>query len=280
MFITIAFPNIGTDLFTIGSFELFGYTLGPFAIRYYALAYIVGLIIGWQYCVWLAKKPPVLVTKLQIDDFLFWATAGVIVGGRLGYVLFYQPGEFLTNPLTIVQLWHGGMSFHGGTVGVIVALILFARRHKIPFLALCDIVTAAVPIGLFLGRLANFTNAELYGRPTDVPWAMVFPTDPQQLERHPSQLYEAGLEGIVLFIILFVMIRRDSVRRRHGLVTGAFLAGYAVARIFVEFFREPDSFLGFIAAGTTMGQWLSLPMLIAGIYFIRRACRVEPQIAK
>ncbi|MGH6927535.1 MAG: prolipoprotein diacylglyceryl transferase [Dongiaceae bacterium] len=280
MFITIAFPNIGPDLFTIGPFQLFGYALGPFAIRYYALAYIVGLIIGWQYCVWLARKPPVLVTKLQIDDFLVWATVGVIVGGRLGYVLFYQPGEFLTNPLTILQVWHGGMSFHGGTAGVIIALILFARRRKIPFLALCDIVTAAVPIGLFLGRLANFINGELYGRPTDVPWAMVFPSDAQQLPRHPSQLYEAGLEGIMLFIILFVLFRNDAVRRRHGLVTGVFLAGYALARIFVEFFREPDSFLGFIAAGTTMGQWLSLPMLIAGIYFIWRARRAEPQIAK
>ncbi len=279
MFIAIAFPNIGPDLFTIGPFELFGYALGPFAIRYYALAYIVGLIVGWQYCVWLAKRPPVLVTKLQIDDFLVWATVGVIAGGRLGYVLFYQPGEFLARPLTILQVWQGGMSFHGGTVGVIIALILFARRRKIPFLALTDIVTAAVPIGLFLGRLANFINAELYGRTTDVPWAMIFPSDPQQLPRHPSQLYEAGLEGIVLFIILFILIRKESVRRRHGLVTGVFLAGYALARIFVEFFREPDSFLGFLAAGTTMGQWLSLPMLLAGVYFIWRA-RAEPQIAK
>jgi phosphatidylglycerol:prolipoprotein diacylglycerol transferase len=266
----ISFPQIDPVLIEVG----------PIVIRWYALAYIVGLILGWQYCVWLAKKPPVLVTKLQIDDFLVWATVGVIVGGRLGYVFFYQPGEFLGNPLTILQLWHGGMSFHGGTVGVIVALILFARWRKIPFLALCDIVTAAVPIGLFLGRLANFINAELYGRPTDVPWAMVFPGDPQQLPRHPSQLYEAGLEGIVLFVILFVLIRNDSVRQRHGLVTGAFLAGYALARIFAEFFREPDSFLGFIAAGTTMGQWLSLPMLLAGAYFIWRACRSEAQAAK
>jgi phosphatidylglycerol---prolipoprotein diacylglyceryl transferase len=279
MFIAIAFPNIGPDLFTIGPFELFGYALGPFAIRYYALAYIVGLVIGWRYCVWLAGKPPVLVTKLQIDDFLVWATVGVIVGGRIGYVLFYQPGEFLAHPLTILQVWHGGMSFHGGTAGVVIALILFAQRRRIPFLALCDIVTAAVPIGLFLGRIANFINGELYGRPTDVPWAIAFPADPAR-PRHPSQLYEAGLEGIVLFIVLFVLFRNDSVRRRHGLVTGVFLAGYALARIFVEFFREPDSFLGFLAAGTTMGQWLSLPMLIAGAYFIWRARRAEPRIAK
>jgi phosphatidylglycerol---prolipoprotein diacylglyceryl transferase len=270
MLFAIPFPEIGAIIFEIG----------PFAIRWYALAYIVGLLIGWRYCVWLARKPPVLITKLQIDDFLVWATIGVILGGRLGYVLFYQPGQFLARPLEILQVWHGGMSFHGGVAGVIIALVLFARRRKIPLLALCDIVTAAVPIGLFLGRLANFVNAELYGRPTDVPWAMVFPGDPLALPRHPSQLYEAGLEGILLFVVLFVLMNKESIRRRHGLVTGVFLAGYALARIFVEFFREPDSFLGFIAAGTTMGQWLSLPMLIAGAYLIRRACRVEPQIAK
>ncbi len=279
MLVTLTFPNIGPELFHVDAFQLFGLTLGPFALRWYALAYIVGLVIGWRYCVWLARKPPVTVTTLQLDDFLVWAIIAVILGGRLGYVLFYQPSQYLANPLAILQLWHGGMSFHGGTVGVIIALILFARRRKIPFLALCDIVTAAVPIGLFLGRLANFVNAELYGRPTDVPWAMVFPNSDGQ-PRHPSQLYEAGLEGIVLFIVLFVLMQNESVRRRHGLVTGTFLAGYALSRIFVEFFREPDAFLGFIAAGTTMGQWLSLPMLVAGGYFIWRALRIKPQAAQ
>jgi phosphatidylglycerol:prolipoprotein diacylglycerol transferase len=281
MLIALTFPDIGPNVFPpIGPFEIFGLTLGPFALRWYALAYIVGLVIGWRYCVWLSKKRPVTITTLQLDDFLVWAIVGVIVGGRLGYVLFYQPSQYFADPATILQLWHGGMSFHGGTVGVILALILFARRNKIPFLALCDIVTAAVPIGLFLGRLANFVNAELYGRPADVPWAMVFPTDPAQLPRHPSQLYEAGLEGIVLFIVLFVLMQSESVRRRHGLVTGTFLAGYALARIVAELFREPDAFLGFIAAGTTMGQWLSLPMLIAGGVFVWRALRVAPQAAK
>jgi phosphatidylglycerol:prolipoprotein diacylglycerol transferase len=280
MLVSLTFPDIGPELFHIDAFQLFGLTLGPFALRWYALAYIVGLLIGWRYCVWLAKKPPVTVTTLQLDDFLVWAIVAVILGGRLGYVLFYQPGQYLADPLTILQLWHGGMSFHGGCAGVIIALILFARRRKIPFLAFCDIVTAAVPIGLFLGRVANFVNAELYGRPTDVPWAMVFPTDAAQLTRHPSQLYEAGLEGIVLFTILFILMQNESIRRRHGLVTGVFLAGYAVSRIFVELFREPDAFLGFIAVGTTMGQWLSLPMLIAGGYFIWRALRAEPQAAK
>jgi phosphatidylglycerol:prolipoprotein diacylglycerol transferase len=270
MLSAIPFPEIGAIIFEIG----------PFAIRWYALAYIVGLLIGWRYCVWLAKRPPVLITKLQIDDFLVWATIGVIVGGRLGYVLFYQPSQFLVRPLEILQVWHGGMSFHGGVAGVIIALLLFARRRAIPLLALCDIVAAAVPIGLFLGRLANFVNAELYGRPTDVPWAMVFPSDPLGLPRHPSQLYEAGLEGIVLFLVLFFLIRTEAARRRQGLVTGVFLAGYALARIFVEFFREPDAFLGFVAAGTTIGQWLSLPMLIGGVYLVWRACRAAPQLAK
>jgi phosphatidylglycerol:prolipoprotein diacylglycerol transferase len=279
MFVTLTFPNIGPEIFHIDAFQLFGLTLGPFALRWYALAYIVGLLIGWRYCVWLAKKPPVTVTTLELDDFLVWAIVAVILGGRLGYVLFYQPGQYFADPLTILRLWQGGMSFHGGCAGVIIALILFARRRKIPFLAFCDIVTAAVPIGLFLGRVANFVNAELYGRPTDVPWAMVFPNSDGQ-PRHPSQLYEAGLEGFVLFTILFILMQNESIRRRHGLVTGVFLAGYAVSRIFVELFREPDAFLGFIAVGTTMGQWLSLPMLIAGGYFIRRALRAEPQAAK
>jgi phosphatidylglycerol:prolipoprotein diacylglycerol transferase len=279
MFVTLTFPNIGPDIFSIPAFELFGLALGPFALRWYALAYIVGLLIGWRYCVWLAKKPPVAVTTLQLDDFLIWAIVAVILGGRFGYVLFYQADEYFADPLTILQVWRGGMSFHGGTVGVIIALIVFARRRKIPFLALCDIVTAAVPIGLFLGRLGNFVNGELYGRPTDVPWAMVFPNSDGQ-PRHPSQLYEAGLEGIVLFLILFALMQNESVRRRRGLVTGTFLAGYALTRIIVEFFREPDAFLGFFAAGTTMGQWLSLPMLLAGAYFIWRALRVAPQPAK
>ncbi len=279
MLVTLTFPNIGPELFHIGAFQLFGLTLGPFALRWYALAYIVGLLLGWRYCVWLAKKPPVAVTTIELDDFLVWAIVAVILGGRLGYILFYQPSQYFADPLTILQLWHGGMSFHGGCTGVIIALILFARRRKIRFLALCDIVTAAVPIGLFLGRLGNFVNGELYGRPTDVPWAMVFPDSDGQ-PRHPSQLYEAGLEGIVLFIVLFVLIQNEFVRRRRGLVTGVFLAGYALARIFVEFFREPDSFMGYFKMGATMGQWLSLPMLIAGGYFIWRALRSEPQAAK
>lgn len=280
MFAAIPFPDIGPDLFRIDAFDLFGYSLGPFAIRYYALAYIVALILGWRYCLWLAKQPPQLVTRLQLDDFLLWAAAGVILGGRLGYVLLYKPGDYLAHPLAILRVWEGGMSFHGGCAGVIIALILFSVNRKVPFLALCDIVTAAVPIGLFLGRIANFINAELYGRPTAVPWAMVFPTDDEKIPRHPSQLYEAALEGILLFAVLFVLFRNGSVRRRHGLVTGVFLAGYALARILVEFFREPDTFIGFLSFGTTMGQWLSLPMLVAGLFFIWRASSRAPQPAQ
>lgn len=282
MFAAIPFPDIGPDLFRIEAFDLFGFRIGPLAIRYYALAYIVGLIVGWRYCLWLAKQPPQLVTRLQLDDFLLWAAAGVILGGRLGFVLFYQPGHYLANPLDILFVWEGGMSFHGGCAGVIIALILFALKRKVPFLALCDIVTAAVPIGLFLGRVANFINGELYGRHTDVPWAIVFPTDvePEKLPRHPSQLYEAALEGVVLFLVLFLLFRNESIRRRHGLVTGVFLSGYALARILVEFFREPDTFIGFLSFGTTMGQWLSLPMLIAGLFFIWRASGRAPQPAQ
>jgi len=245
--------------------------IGPFAIRWYALAYIVGLLLGWRYCIWLAKQTPVLVTRTQLDDFLVWAILAIILGGRLGFVLFYQLDYYLANPAEILQVWHGGMSFHGGLTGVILALILFTRRQKIPFLALSDIVAAAAPIGLFLGRLANFVNGELWGRPSDVPWAMVFPNG-GPLPRHPSQLYESALEGVVLFLVLFLLSRSQAVRARHGLLIGVFLSGYALSRIFVEFFREPDRQIGYLIGGTTMGQWLSLPMLAAGICFILYAC--------
>jgi len=281
MLFTILFPNIGPDLYRIDAFQLFGFTLGPFAIRWYALAYIVGIIVGWRYCIWLAKKPPVIVTRLQLDDFVVWATLGVILGGRLGFVLFYQPSQYFAHPLTILQVWNGGMSFHGGCIGVIVAMLLFTRQIKIPFFSLADIVAAATPIGLFLGRLGNFVNGELYGRPTDVWWAMVFPPskDPLQLPRHPSQLYEASLEGILLFLVLFFLIGNESVRRQHGIVSGTFLIGYGLARIFVEFFREPDNGI-FWAWGTTQGQWLSLPMLAAGAGIIWYARRTAAQPAK
>ena len=246
-------------------------SLGPLVIRWYALAYIAGLLLGWRYCRYLAARGGP-VTPDAFDDFLTWATLGVVLGGRLGYVLFYQPGYHLANPLEILKVWQGGMSYHGGMLGVLAAIFLYARKHRIPGLALGDLVAAATPIGLFFGRLANFTNGELWGRATDVPWAMAFPHGGPE-PRHPSQLYEAALEGLVLFVLLAWLSHKQELRSRHGLIGGVFLLGYGIARIVSEVFREPDSFLGFFALGTTMGQWLSLPMVVAGLVLILRAKR-------
>src|SRR5690349_13431367 len=226
-------------------------SLGPLAIRWYALAYIVGLILGWRYCLAIAKQPPQIARVQDLDDFLVWATLGVVLGGRIGYVLFYNLQQYLAHPIEIVALWHGGMSFHGGALGVIVAILLFCRQRKINVFGFADIICCAVPIGLFFGRIANFINAELWGRPSDVPWAMVFPTDPDHLPRHPSQLYEACLEGIVLFLILFAVQRFTTLRQRPGAISGIFLIGYGTARIIGEFFRQPDVQLGFLYYGTT-----------------------------
>ncbi|MBI1778139.1 MAG: prolipoprotein diacylglyceryl transferase [Proteobacteria bacterium] len=242
--------------------------IGPLAIRWYALSYIAGLLLGWRYGLWIARQRPSLVNPEAVDEFLTWATIGVVIGGRLGYVLFYQPGYHLQHPLEILMVWHGGMSFHGGALGVVAAIILFALRKGIDVRALGDVVCAATPIGLFFGRIANFINGELFGRPSDVPWAMVFPRDGLAVPRHPSQLYEATLEGLVLFLVLFVLVRNPRLRQRPGLVSGVFLAGYALARTTVEFFREPDDYLGFLVFGATMGQLLSLPMLLAGLALI------------
>lgn len=245
-------------------------SLGPFAIRWYALAYIVGLLLGWRYCAALARKPGAWVDERLLDDFLLWVTLGVVLGGRLGYVLFYQPAHYLRNPFEAIAMWRGGMSFHGGLLGVTAAILLFARRRKLPVLAVADSIAGAVPIGLFFGRIANFINAELYGRAASVPWAFVFPTDRDQIPRHPSQLYEAALEGVVLFLVLRLLETRGA-RTKPGLVTGTFLIGYAVARIIGEFFREPDAFLGFLAFGATMGQLLSLPLAAFGLLLVLRA---------
>ena len=269
-------------------FDPVALALGPIVIRWYALAYIAGLLLGWRYCMALVKRPPLMMKPIDIDDFLVWATIGVVLGGRTAYVLFYRPGYYIENPLEILQLWHGGMSFHGGCAGVAVAEWLFARRRGIPVLGLADIVACAAPIGLFFGRLANFVNGELFGRSSDVAWAMVFPNGGPE-PRHPSQLYQAGMEGLVLFLILMVLEWRGA-RRRPGVVTGAFLIGYALARTIGELFREPDQQLGFLGdflrsdqvpallhpladffQGVTMGQLLSLPMLIGGIWLIVRA---------
>jgi phosphatidylglycerol:prolipoprotein diacylglycerol transferase len=246
-------------------------SLGPFAIRWYALAYIVGLLIGWRYCLLLADRPPHLVVRRDVDDFLVWATLGVVLGGRIGYVLFYQPGYYNDHPIEALYVWHGGMSFHGGALGVTIAIIAFTRTRRIPLLAFSDIITEAVPIGLFFGRIANFINGELYGRPSQVAWAMIFPNG-GPVARHPSQLYEAFCEGCLLFLLVLAAERLGA-RRRPGLVTGLFLVGYAVARMSGEFFREPDAQLGFLIFGSTMGQLLSVPLLVAGLLIFAWAVR-------
>jgi len=255
--------------------------VGPFAVRWYALAYIVGLLIGWRYCLMLADRPPRLASRRDLDDFLAWATLGIVLGGRLGYVLFYNFGEYSKNPVEALYLWHGGMSFHGGAIGVAIAILWYARRRKIPVFAFADIIVEAMPIGLFFGRIANFINGELFGRETDVPWAMAFPNG-GPVPRHPSQLYEAACEGLLLFLLLFVAERVGS-RRRPGVVTGLFLAGYALARMSGELFRQPDPQLGFLFSvggfGVTMGQLLSIPVLLAGIGIVVWAGRAPPSAA-
>lgn len=245
--------------------------LGPLAVHWYALAYLSGFLLGWRYIVYLAERFALPITRTQIDDFLSWAIAGVLLGGRLGYAIFYQPDYFLAHPLEVFALWQGGMSFHGGLVGIITATLLFARRHKLSILMLADLVAAAGPIGLFFGRLANFINGELYGRVTTSPVGMIFPRAGDGLPRYPSPLFEAALEGLVLFIVLFILSRTVDLKKHVGLLGGTFLAGYGLARFAVEFFREPDVQLGYLIFGASMGQLLSLPMIFAGIWFIVRA---------
>ena len=247
------------------------FSIGPFAVRWYALAYLAGVFAGVWYVKRLVLKPPALMTPEQVDDFMIWALLGVIIGGRLGFVLFYKPGEYLAHPLEILKTWEGGMSFHGGMLGTIAAIMLYARRVKIDQWYLADGVGVVVPIGLGLGRLANFINGELWGRiAPDVPWAMVFP-GAGDIPRHPSQLYQAILEGLILFLIMWSLARSERIRSRPGTLTGAFLIGYGIFRLFGELFRQPDAQLGFLALGLTMGQWLSVPMVLYGIYCIWRA---------
>jgi phosphatidylglycerol---prolipoprotein diacylglyceryl transferase len=246
--------------------------LGPFGIRWYALAYIAGLVLGWRLVRRLAAQTPVVASPQQVDDFLTWATLGVVLGGRLGYVLFYQPELYFAHPGMILAVWEGGMSFHGGMLGVAIAIAWFCKRNSIPLLGFADRIAVAAPIGLGFGRIANFINGELWGRPAspDLPWAMIFPRA-GDIPRHPSQIYQAILEGAILFAVMILLSRREAVRARAGLLTGIFLCGYAIARIVGELFREPDAFLGFLAFGITMGQVLSIPMLLAGIFLIVRA---------
>src|SRR3954453_4390244 len=272
-FLTIAFPV----------FNPIALQLGPIAIRWYALAYIGGIVLGWLYARALIKNEklwggPAPVTLAQMDDFILWVTIGIILGGRTGYVLFYNLPFFIEHPAAILKLWGGGMSFHGGFLGCVAAVMLFAIKNNISILSLGDITTAVAPIGIFLGRLANFIKGELWGREADasVPWRMLFPDDPSQLFRHPSQLYEAALEGVLLFAVLAIMVRMDALKR-PGLILGSFIAIYGIARIIGEFFREPDPQLGFLWGGLTMGMLLSVPMIIAGAILIVMAWRKAPE---
>ncbi len=262
----IPFPDIDPVAFEIG----------PVQIRWYALAYLTGFLAGWRYCLSLVSRQGAQPNpnKTDIDDFLPWAIAGVILGGRIGYILFYNFGSYLSAPTEILKLWHGGMSFHGGLVGVIIALVVFSRRRGFPVLHLADLLACVAPIGLFFGRLANFINGELFGRTADVPWAVVFPRGGPE-PRHPSQLYESALEGMVLFAVLFVLARRPEIRARPGFLSGVFLAGYAMFRFLVEFFREPDIQIGYLLSLFTMGQVLCLPMFAVGVALIGLAIRRE-----
>jgi phosphatidylglycerol:prolipoprotein diacylglycerol transferase len=287
----IPFPDLSPEIFSI---DLFGMT---FALRWYALAYIAGLIVGWRLVLgairnprlWAGKAP---MTSEQLDRLLTWIILGVVIGGRLGFVLFYQPGFYLANPGQILKVWEGGMSFHGGFLGVVVSALAFCRREGIPLLPSADLLALATPPGLLLGRIANFINAELWGRPTGMPWGVAFPGEAAQAcatatapcVRHPSQLYEAGLEGLILGSVLLLLAFRTPALRSSGLLVGTFLAGYGLSRFVVEFFRQPDA--QFVTEGNplglavhlggwglTMGQMLSLPMIVAGLIFMLRARR-------
>lgn len=242
--------------------------IGPFGIHWYGLMYLTAFMAFLLLGKWRVRQSQTLGwSERHIDDLLFYGALGVVLGGRLGYVLFYQPSYFAAHPLEIFAVWQGGMSFHGGFLGVLIAMAVFSRQEKMGWLGLMDFIAPLVPPGLAAGRFGNFINGELWGRPTDLPWGMVFPEVDAQA-RHPSQLYEFGLEGIVLFLMLWIY---SSKPRPVGAVSGLFLIGYGSFRFLVEFTREPDSFLGLLALNLSMGQWLSLPMVIVGIWMIRKA---------
>ena len=288
----IPFPDISPEIFTI---TVFGW---DFALRWYAMAYIVGILLGWRLAImavrqqrlWAKDGPP--MTPAQVDDLLTWLILGVILGGRLGYVIFYKPMEYLANPIDILKVWEGGMAFHGGLLGVILAAWIYTRQHQLNRLSSADVIALAVPPGLLLGRIANFINAELWGRPTDLPWGVAFPGQFAQncpdvvgiCARHPSQLYEAALEGLILGAIMIWLVWRRGALKRPGLISGVFFAGYGIGRFLVEFVRQPDP--QFISPGNplglawhiqgyglTMGQILSVPMIALGLWLVLRAQR-------
>nr|WP_206051149.1 prolipoprotein diacylglyceryl transferase [Neorhizobium sp. T7_12] len=277
LFALMPFPNIDPVAFSIG----------PLAVHWYGLAYVAGILLGWFYArrlaangsLWKDGQSP--ITAVQLDDFLVWVAAGIVLGGRIGYILFYDMGAVAANPIRAIEIWNGGMSFHGGFIGATIAMIIFARRNAIPVWSMFDTVAAVVPFGLLFGRIANFINGELWGRLSSAPWAVVFPTG-GPFSRHPSQLYEAGLEGIVLVLVLALLIFRFKALKVPGTIAGTFVVGYALCRIFVEFFREPDAQLGYLLGTNwlTMGMILSLPMIAAGIWAILRARAAVTSAAK
>ena len=246
--------------------------IGPFALRWYALAYLVGILSAWFLTKRNIDKYNIDIKSSQLDDLVFYTTLGIILGGRLGYVFFYGKDYFWHNPIEIFAVWHGGMSFHGGIAGVILALYYFAKKEKFPFFKITDLVALYVPIGIFLGRIANFINGELWGRITTVPWAVKFPAG-GYMPRHPSQIYEALSEGVLMFIILNYLWRKEFVRQHYGIISSVFLIIYTLSRLCMEFFREPDEQIGFIFAQTTLGQLLSIPFLLVGLFVLNKSVK-------
>lgn len=272
----LAFPDIDPVIFSIG----------PLAIHWYGLGYIIGILFAWWYGkkllenhrLWAHNQAP--MQPLMLDDFVIWAALGVVIGGRLGYVLFYNFDFYFSNPMAIPAVWDGGMSFHGGILGTTIAMFLFARSRKVPVWSMFDVIAAGVPIGLGVVRIANFINSELWGRVSDVPWAFYFPNG-GELPRHPSQLYEAALEGFALFIILAILVWSFKKLKKPGFIAGAFVTGYGISRIVVEFFREPDAQLGYLAGDwLTMGMILSVPMVLLGIWAMIRAQWTAPEAVR
>lgn len=280
----IEFPNI----------DPVAISLGPLTVKWYALAYVAGFIIGWKYIKYLLglysdhSHKSNIISPEQLDDFLVWVILGVILGGRLGYVAFYMPSLFLApwEPLPVpilnflpfppaLMTWNGGMSFHGGLIGLIVSAYVYSRKYSVSLFNLSDLLSCAAPVGIFFGRVANFINAELYGRATEMPWGVVFPNG-GDLPRHPSQLYEALLEGICLFVVLIILVHKPDIRNKFGFLSAVFLIGYSLSRLLVEMFREPDSHIGFIINGITLGQLLSMPMLFIGLFLLKTS--LKPKI--
>jgi phosphatidylglycerol:prolipoprotein diacylglycerol transferase len=260
----LTFPDISPVAFSIG----------PLSVRWYALAYVAGILIAQRYIAWLDDRkntPPMLIAKAR-EDLVMYGVLGIILGGRFGYVIFYNLPHYIHNPAEVLEVWHGGMSFHGGFTGVLIAFAFFCRRFGLRWLALMDLLAVATPIGLFFGRLANFVNGELFGRVTALPWGMVFPNGGPS-PRHPSQLYEAGLEGFVLGMVLWFLATRTNALKYRGILGGVFVGGYGLARFTVEFFREPDAQLGTVFMGLSMGQMLCIPMILFGAWLVVSAKR-------